>query len=380
MRSPPLHARRPARRARGPLLVACLLGLALSAARIAAAQPEPPDAPRPAASPDEIKIARQTALDGLIAYKASEFEKALDLFEQARAVYPSAQILRMTGYSHLALQHWEKAAEALEQALTSDLGPLDEKDRKEVDDQLARALSHFGMVSVSTAVPDAELSIDGGPPRKLPLIEPIRLLEGRHRFVVSAEGHTDAEEEVKIDGGKPVELALDPVPIAVAPPPKPKPPPKPAPPPLEPWKGFFPHQREIGLAAAGAGLALGGVALITGLVGADLRGNVEEDARLHEQGFGMSCERGDYRLCVYDRAIINSDADRADTLRDASVWTGITSAVLVAGGATLFLLAPGSPLAPGPRPRDAAAPREEPRAATLACGPLLPGISCMGSF
>src|SRR5262249_14470336 len=154
------------------ILAALALGLALSAPSPACAdepaEDQPPRAEPPRAepqhhnaSPEEIKIARQTALDGLTAYRSGEFAKALGLFEQARALYPSAQILRMTGYSHLALQHWEKAVEALEASLTSPVGALEEGDRKDVDAQLAKALTHFGQVNVITAVEGAVLSIDG---------------------------------------------------------------------------------------------------------------------------------------------------------------------------------------------------------------------------
>src|SRR4051812_19620806 len=75
-----------------------------------------------AQSPDEIKIARQTAGDALAAYKTGDFQKALGLFEQAKALYPSAQILRMLGYSHLAMEHWEKTVDALEAALKAPIG------------------------------------------------------------------------------------------------------------------------------------------------------------------------------------------------------------------------------------------------------------------
>src|SRR5262245_35996417 len=75
-------------------------------------------------SPQEIALARQTALEGLTAYRAGQFDKALALFEQARAVYPSAQVLRMEGYSLLALEKWIKAAESMEASLVSEIGPL----------------------------------------------------------------------------------------------------------------------------------------------------------------------------------------------------------------------------------------------------------------
>ena len=77
-------------------LVAALGALAISAAVL----PEPTAR---AQTTDEINQARTLAKDGFAAYKASDFKKALALFEQARKLYPSAQILRLNGYSLLAL-------------------------------------------------------------------------------------------------------------------------------------------------------------------------------------------------------------------------------------------------------------------------------------
>src|SRR5271169_1518059 len=92
-----------------PVRIAALAGaLALAAAAPALAQ-----------SPAEINLAKQTAGEGLAAYNANEFDKALNLFNQARKIYPSSQILRMIGYSELALDHWLKTLEALDAALES---------------------------------------------------------------------------------------------------------------------------------------------------------------------------------------------------------------------------------------------------------------------
>ncbi|EYF07134.1 PEGA domain-containing protein [Chondromyces apiculatus] len=340
------------------------------------ATPAPADAaggdqgiPRREATEEEIDLARQTARDGLAAYKISDYTKALTLFEKARGLYPSAQIVRMTGYSHLAVQHWAEAVEALEAALASQLGPLSEDDRNDVEDQLAKALTHFGRVTVTTSVKGATVVIDDDPPRPLPLSGPIRLPEGGHSVVVRAPGHLDAKDDIVVEGGKEEEITLDPRPTAAPPPPPPKSKPV-APPPDPGFQGvkIFPAQREIGIAAAGTGVALGAAALVTALAGADLRRTVEGDVAAHEQSYGPNCAQGDYRLCTFDRAVINNDADRADTLRDTSMWLGISGGALFAVGTTLFLLAPDGPLA------------KKPAHVGLRCGPLVGGVSCAGAF
>src|SRR4051812_30927760 len=102
--------------------------------------------PARAQSPEEIKIARQTAVEGFAAYQANEFDKALGLFKQARAIYPSAQVLRMVGYSELALKSWNNALEALEASLDAKIAPLSKDDRKDVQENITAALSHLAAI------------------------------------------------------------------------------------------------------------------------------------------------------------------------------------------------------------------------------------------
>lgn len=355
-------------------LASFALGGALMAPSAASAQDR-----ASAATPQEIAIARQTAGEGLDAYQKSEFEKALALFQQAKAVYPSAQVLRMEGYSLLALEKWEAAAASMEAALESQVGPLPPDDRKDVGEQLAKALAHLATLNVASTVPEAKLSIDDGEPVALPLNKPVRLLEGKHKIMVSAPEHDDVMEELTLEGGKAVERTLDPVPKKKDEPPPP-PPPKPAPPPKK--TSWFPMQRPIGFAAAGAGLAVGGAALVTGLAAAQIRGNVESDVAIHKGFYGESCNKGDYRLCVFDRAVINDAADRADALRNATLGLAIGAGVLVAGGVVLIIFA-GDDDKPGAAPADQTglAQKKKEAGARFTCGlSASPGLACAGTF
>lgn len=352
------------RRLRGPLL-----GL-----HIAAALAFGLVGPAAAQSPDEIKIARQMAGEAFTAYKAGEFEKARGLFEQARALYPSAQIVRMDGYSELALEHWEKAAELLEQSLVAKISPLDEAGRKDVQEQLGKALAHLGTVILSSRVPATEYSIDDGPSKPIP-DKPIRLLEGKHKFTVRAKDHLDATEELRIEGGKSVGLTLDPKEKAKPPPPPPPPPPKVVPPPR---KGLFPNQKNVGIGLAGGGVALGVGALATFLVGMKLKSEANKDTEIHRGFYGDRCEKGSYQLCAFDAAVINRQLDQADALGNASIGLLVGAVVLGGGGAALILTAPKAQTKPPP-PDEHASPR--PPSASVRCGITGGlGFSCTGAF
>jgi hypothetical protein len=347
---------------------ALLLGLALAMG-----------APRAEAqSPDEIKIARQTALEGLAAYKTKEYQKALEAFEQARALYPSAQILRMTGYSYLALEKWEKAIEAMEASLDSKTGPLNDADRKDVKEQLKLALAHYGIIDVKSKVAGAKLSVDGGEAKPLPLEKPLRLPEGHHSFAVHADGRDDAVKELDVAGGSTLDLALDPAEKADKKPPPPPPPPKPAPKPPEPKSS--PTLRMLGFVGIGVGVAAGAGAVAAAVSGAKLRSNVANDIDLHNAAYGDGCARGDFRLCSYDTQVINHDADRANGLRNASIGLVVGAVVAGGGGLALVLLNPPSKAAPPPSDDAKPAPpvASHPRLACSFAG--APGLVCAGSF
>jgi tetratricopeptide (TPR) repeat protein len=333
--------------------------------------------PAYAQTPDQIKQARQMAVDGLTAYQASEFDKAQTLFSQARALYPSAQVIRMLGYSELALEHWVKAADALEASLDAKVSPLSKDDKKDVQENLNKALSHIGTLSVTSKVAGAQLTVDDGEPINLPLDKPIRLGEGTHKLTVSAQGKLDATADVKIEPGKLAEEALDP---QEKPKPKPPPPPPPPPPPKPQRKEIIPHQREVALGAVGLGAGFGVAALVTIIEAAHWRSIANADVNQHLGIYGDRCAMGPQNLCAFDIEVTNRESDLANQLRNAAVGLGVTAGVLGAAGLTFFFLAPKKK--PPPPADSAPAPAPPPPAAwiTVKCGAAGTGVLCKGAF
>jgi hypothetical protein len=353
------------------------LALALCVAFGLAAQPAGPSFAQEQVSQAQIQLARQAASEGLQAYRAGEFDKALNLFEQAKALYPSAQILRMIGYSLLALERWMPAAEAMEAALASKVTPLSGDDRKDVGEQLQKAMSHIGVLTVSSNVEGAKLAIDDKPPVDLP-IDKRRMEAGKHKLTVTAPGHEDLVQEVDLEGGKPLEIALDPEPIKEPEPPKPPPPPPPPPPKKVGW---FPNQRGVGFGLLGAGVGVGLGALGTGLTSIHLANNVDRDTRIHEAMYGTNCSRGDLRFCNLDRQVISADARDANTLRAMTLGLGIGAGVLVATGVVFVIVGGGGQGDEKPKDEAPAAPATGGIVRSLSCGPFGgPGLSCSGTF
>jgi len=302
-------------------------------------------------SPDPEK-GRELAGDAMGHYGEGEYEEALELFVLAEKVYPTGQVLRMKGYSLMALERWLEAAEAIEAAIAAEYKPLLPRDAEDAEDQLRKVLSHLAVVEVGANADDASVSVDGDEPRSLPT--DLRLLPGVHRFVVEAPGYeSDEQQRTLQEGETAMDFELRPVPEAKPTRPKPTPTPKDRDEPDEASDafGWFPYQGPIGLATAGVGVVLGGVALGTGIHGLSLRSAVQENIDVHNQSFGPSCEReGD--LCRANIALINDDGARAAAYQNVGMVTGIIGASLFATGAVLFLFSDDSPLASDVPPDD----------------------------
>ena len=150
---------------------------------------------------------------------------------------------------------------------------------------------------------------------------------------------------------------------------------------------IVPNQRLTGIAAAGAGVAFGGAALITLIEWVHWRSMAKSDAATHLQLYGDRCAMGDPRLCSFDISVTNREADTADQLRNAAAGLGVTAAVLAATGVVFFVLAPpghdgadphtrASSTAAPPRPQ---LPRPPPVSQRCGAGGGL-GLRCAGAF
>lgn len=331
-----------------------------------------------AAQPIDEAQGKELASEAMGHYKNNEFEEALDKFDQARALYPTGQVLRMTGYTLIALERWVEAARVIDEALNTELKPLLPRDAEHATDQLNVALEHVSKVELSSNVDGAMGAVDGGPEQRLPAT--LYLEPGTHSFVVTAPDHAPVEREQELIEGQPVRVELDPTalepePAEVEPDPQPQPKPKPKTAPVEePTEafGWFPGQGVVGLVTAGVGAAFTGVAIGTGIYGASLRSAVRDNINAHNQSYDASCSTNT-DSCLADIALINGDGARAQTYQNVAIGTGIAGGSLIAVGATLFLFSDMSPLAPAGRDRG-------PDRVELSCLPTVGGMGCFGAF
>jgi hypothetical protein len=316
-------------------------------------------------SEDDHALGKELAIAGFDSYKAGSYEDALQSFQKASELYPTGQVLRMFGYTLLALERWIEAAEALEKALQSEFKPLPDELLGEVRANLDKALSHVATVDVDADVEGAIVSIDGGETMSLP-VSGLRLAEGRHTFQATAEGQDDVEREVELAGGEKTTVSL-----SFAGEELPPPPPRQGVRRAEVSTSDGSAVRIVGMAAGGIGLLATGVGVATLLGGVAMDESAEDRKTVYAIQYTDGCPPEDQALCAYEAAQINNQVDRAATLQTTGVVLTVVGGTLLTAGILMVVLAPdGAPA----DDRDAAGAR-------LACGPYgQAGLGCVGTF
>jgi tetratricopeptide (TPR) repeat protein len=323
---------------------------------------------------------RDLATAGLELYQKEQYAEALTKFKDAEKLYPTAQVLRMQGYTLVALKRYVEAIELLERAVKTEFKPLLPVDAEDTEDQIKEALKRIASLTIRSSVAKATVRVDDGDPRPLP--QALRLAPGAHHFVVEAPNHDPIDLSRDIQVGTSV-LQLDPTAKKVEPPPV-------APPSQDDkdkekdeargrardlFGGWFPQQRNLGLVLAGAGLAASGTALGLGIYGMNLESAVQTNIDAHRQNYDPACAQNT-ALCLADTALINHDAERAAAYRNTAMATGIAGAGLAVLGSLFVVFSPDGPFAP--KKPDAA----KPKAAELdfGCSFGVMSASCDGRF
>jgi hypothetical protein len=139
-----------------------------------------------------------------------QYEEALELFQKAHALAPSARTLAQIGLAEAKLKRWVDAETHLATALDSHDTPWIEnvKNRDALKEALGLVRTHIGLVSV-VGPAGAEISVAGTPVGRLPLPAPIHVAEGRARIEGAGDGRQAASVDLRVPGGHELTVHLD---------------------------------------------------------------------------------------------------------------------------------------------------------------------------
>jgi tetratricopeptide (TPR) repeat protein len=180
--------------------------------------------------------ARALAQEGAALFERSDFQAALDKFQQAYGKFPTPKLFLNIGQALRGLSRNVEALAAFERFLA------EAKDARPefielASAQVAQLEAKVARLAVESNRKGAEVTVDGEKRGTVPLSAPMIVEPGVHKVTVAWEGESKAVD-VTATAGQEVSQAIDfedkpppPAPVVVAPKPEPLPP-VPAPPPV----------------------------------------------------------------------------------------------------------------------------------------------------
>jgi hypothetical protein len=177
----------------------------LGRARAQAQLPAPPTPSSTAAEPPGYRA----AIDSAIAeHEAGNFAESRALFARAHALFPNARSLRGLGMADFELRNYGSSVEYLEQALASNVKPLEGELRADTEALLARARGFVGRFRLVLQPIDATVALDGAllPP---PAPAQLALGVGDHTLDVSAQGRVSERRALRVTGGEDITLEFN---------------------------------------------------------------------------------------------------------------------------------------------------------------------------
>jgi hypothetical protein len=145
----------------------------------------------PETSPAVAEAARARVKEGIALYGKKKYDRAYAAFLQAHALTKNTTILINLGVTALKLGHPREAAGHFDRFLKEAKDATPEQ-KARADKGLADARSALGAIEV-TAPESAEISVDGEPAGRAPLLAPIDVLPGRHEVTSTTNAGTKSE-------------------------------------------------------------------------------------------------------------------------------------------------------------------------------------------
>lgn len=133
-------------------------------------------------------------------YEAGSYYEAREQFRRAHVLFPNARTLRGLGFAEYELHNYVDAMAYLEQALASEVRPLEAGLREQTEQLLARTRAYVGKVDVQVEPRSARITVDGQPVERQ-RGRPLSMAVGDHIIEASAAGHLAERRALKVEGG-----------------------------------------------------------------------------------------------------------------------------------------------------------------------------------
>jgi hypothetical protein len=159
------------------------------------------------AQEDDTTRARTEFQHGVELFQGSDYQRALDAFQEAYRLAPHASVrlniancYEQLGRPVEALFHFEHyLAEADHPAAAQ---------RREIEASIRRLRGQIGTITFQITPDGATVTIDSTDQRRSPVTEPVRVTAGRHSIEVRLDGYRTETQTVEVAGGADARVSL----------------------------------------------------------------------------------------------------------------------------------------------------------------------------
>jgi len=159
------------------------------------------------------RTADDLVAQGLALRRAGRTEEALETLERAYAVAPSPRTAGQVGLVEASSERWLEAEKHLESALGSHDSWV-RRNRPLLEGAMELSHQHVGQL-VITGPPGVTVFVAGNLVGKLPIVAPVRVVEGNLPVSATAPGYKQLIRAVDVPGGRQVEVSVLMEPLAL---------------------------------------------------------------------------------------------------------------------------------------------------------------------
>jgi hypothetical protein len=159
------------------------------------------------AQEDDTTRARAEFQHGVEFFQQSDFQRALDAFQEAYRLAPHASVRLNIANCYVELRRPVEALFHFEHFLSeADHPPAAQ--RREVEATIRQLRSQIGTITFQVTPDGASITIDGSDTRRAPVVEPVRVPAGRHTVDIRLDGYRTETQTVEVTGGGDARVAI----------------------------------------------------------------------------------------------------------------------------------------------------------------------------
>lgn len=147
--------------------------------------------------------------------------EALEMFQRAHAIGPSARTLGQIGLVEGTLEHWTDAEDHITAALVAADDPWIRKNKANLQTALDSVKPHIGQL-VFAGTPGAAVTVAGKAAGTLPNVVPVRVAAGTVLVSATAPGSRQFIDRITVQGGMQTSVTINLQPVELTPPPSPR--------------------------------------------------------------------------------------------------------------------------------------------------------------